>query len=353
MIDKLNKDIVLYGFGQFGKKVFHFLAERNFNIKAIVDLSQTGNYLNTPIITLDAASKDTGLRKFQLLVCIYRPGLNISDIIDELLSRNFEQVYHAGILVGLYPKVFNHYLLSSQEEMATNLVELSSTRKLLNDQKSINIFDEQIGLRSHLNFKGLSAPDLNSQYFPKDLPDFVFDWQNEVFCDIGAYNGDTYFQLVNECKGTLMHYIGFEPDESNYRELEQNLSKEKISWQIFQKGTEEKNTQLRFFSDGSTSSGLAENGNVVIDCICLDDFASKFDYMPTYFKMDIEGAELATLKGMEHIIRTYKPKLAVCIYHTPNHIWEIPLFLKSIQPNYTFDMRSHEYNGLDTVLYCY
>ena len=41
--------------------------------------------------------------------------------------------------------------------------------------------------------------------------------------------------------------------------------------------------------------------------------------------MDIEGAELDALNGAKATIRKHLPKLAVCLYHVQEHLWEIPL----------------------------
>lgn len=67
--------------------------------------------------------------------------------------------------------------------------------------------------------------------------------------------------------------------------------------------------------------------------------------------MDIEGSELEALKGAVHTIQRDKPKLAICIYHKPEDMTEIPLYIKSLVPEYKFYVRHHSNCWTDTVLY--
>jgi hypothetical protein len=61
-----------------------------------------------------------------------------------------------------------------------------------------------------------------------------------------------------------------------------------------------------------------------VECKRADDLF--LNYKPTYLKFDIEGAELAALKGWEKVIRTYYPKLAVSLSFTED-LWQICLYL--------------------------
>ena len=67
--------------------------------------------------------------------------------------------------------------------------------------------------------------------------------------------------------------------------------------------------------------------------------------------MDIEGAEIEALKGAEKTIKKYRPKLAICIYHEPDHLYRIPLIIKEMVPEYRIYIRHHSDTASETVCY--
>src|ERR1035438_409740 len=72
-------------------------------------------------------------------------------------------------------------------------------------------------------------------------------------------------------------------------------------------------TSRRFRAKGGDGARLAADGNVVVECIPIDDLL--FESAPTFIKMYIEGAELDALEGARHSIRTHRPILSICAYH--------------------------------------
>ena len=110
-------------------------------------------------------------------------------------------------------------------------------------------------------------------------------------------------------------------------------------------------TEKRLTFDGGVScnSAISELGNTTIQCVSIDNVLRGFN--PTRIKMDIESAEVEALKGAEKTIKTYKPDLSICVYHLPNHAWEIPLYLHNLNLGYRFYMRSYSESIMETVLY--
>jgi FkbM family methyltransferase len=84
----------------------------------------------------------------------------------------------------------------------------------------------------------------------------------------------------------------------------------------------------------------------------IDDLVARGD-LPRidFIKMDIEGAELEALKGSECVLRQFKPKMAITVYHSFKDFWIIPRFLHSLGLNYRFYLRHFTTHAEETVLF--
>lgn len=186
---------------------------------------------------------------------------------------------------------------------------------------------------------------VNRQYFEKGIISYG---ENEVFVDGGCLNYATAKQFLEECPSAKMIYA-FEPDpESAKRCKREAANAGPHEYRIIEKGLYSRNTKLHFKNMGNGCSGIAEEGEYAVKVCAIDQEI----HMPvTFMKMDIEGAELEALKGAAGTIRRYRPKLAICVYHKPEDIVEIPAYILELNPEYGLYLRHYSDNAGETVLY--
>ena len=145
------------------------------------------------------------------------------------------------------------------------------------------------------------------------------------------------------------YVYAFEPDNENIFACEGKLKRVcGENYTLIAKGLWSKETVLRFCSGKNVASCLSENGNLEIPVIDIDSIINE---KVTFIKMDIEGSECEALRGAKNIIKKYKPRLAISVYHKLEDIWEIPQLILELNPSYKLYLRHYSIAGDETVLY--
>lgn len=102
-------------------------------------------------------------------------------------------------------------------------------------------------------------------------------------------------------------------------------------------------------------SGQISPGGIAVDSFAMtsiDDYVAKKKLSRVnVIKMDIEGAEMAAIKGAEQVVREFKPRLAISVYHKPEDLWEIPHKLKEQNGNYRFYFGHHSPLEWESIYY--
>ena len=187
----------------------------------------------------------------------------------------------------------------------------------------------------------------NDQYFG---PDFMMYEDEEVFLDVGSCNLRDSIYLRDHCRHVKKVYA-FEPDLENYKVCERN--KETYQFpevELLPFGAWSEDTTLHFSAVGSGTSCVNDNGEISVSVRAIDHVIPEEEQV-TFIKMDIEGSELEALKGARHTIQRCKPKLAISLYHKPEDMTEIPLYIQSLVPEYKFYVRHHSNCYTETVFY--
>lgn len=89
-----------------------------------------------------------------------------------------------------------------------------------------------------------------------------------------------------------------------------------------------------------------------VSSISLDDYVEKAKlHRVDYIKMDIEGAEQVAIHGAESTIRKFRPKLAVAVYHNDDDLWQIPMLIKTVLPQYRLFFDHHSPYEWESFVY--
>lgn len=229
------------------------------------------------------------------------------------------------------------------EDIKTNFNKYQNIYSLLNDDISKNQFYNIINFRISydINFmRGFSTIE-HLQYFE----DFLNLGDNEVFIDIGGYDGFTSEEFIKRYPKYKSIHI-FEPEEE-IMQIAKNRLKNYKDINYYQFGVSNNEAELRFEKNG-VGSKISDTGSQVIKVVKLDDILNQ---KPTFIKMDIEGSESLAIEGMKNHILTAHPKLAISVYHKKDDFWKIPEQILEIRDDYNIYLRHYTEANAETIMF--
>ncbi len=371
VISKLRKTgVVIWGKGEIAKRFTKLLGDWNSSecIHGYCDsYTKESNslYLGKPLLSPKDAAEKFQKSTFIIASMYYEDIIKFISEDEDLkkikdncfISENFFNDYNLlyNWLMCFYNRDCNstdystptnfwaffdyYFMLEKKGELQT---KIHSTLSLLEDSDSLCVLKNRLfffltGDISYL--RKIPIASFSSEYFNTC---FSLDF-NESFFDCGAYDGDTIKAFIQFCNNEFNSITAFEPNLEFYNKAKDFVYKKGLQNRVMlvNAGTGYQPKQLNQNTEKSSDSD-----NTDFKIITLDNY---IDRRPSIIKMDIEGYELDTLKGAVNILSQYHPKLAICLYHLPQDLFEIPLFLSKF--SYKIQIRQHLGMMYDTVLY--
>jgi len=272
----------------------------------------------------------------------------------QLAALGCDVIVPFPLLYWAHPKEFLPYYL--QDEPQHVLEQKDDVRRALalwEDDASRAEYVAQVRFRLNADFDGLSHPVGHAQYFPEDL----YAWRNDEWVvDGGAYDGDSIREIVRRHADAFAHIIALEPDPGNFERLQATVAalapaiRGKISCRQLALASSAGTLHLDAMGTAASATSTAPGaGRITVPADRLDAVIG--NAVPTFIKLDIEGAEPDALLGARGAIERHGPVLAVCVYHQQDHLWRIPLMLREWRADYAFFLRPHNEEGWDLVCY--
>lgn len=179
-------------------------------------------------------------------------------------------------------------------------------------------------------------------------------WQpveQEIFLDAGCYDCATAIKFTQWCNNEYQFIYAFEPSKKSALHCMQVIGSYPIkNIHLINKGLWNK-SDIMFFGNEDQGFSIDHRGDERIEVTSIDNALQ--GKKVTFVKMDIEGSEMEALIGASETIKRHKPRIAVCIYHKPMDVLDIPSFLLHLVPEYRFYLRHYSFDMRETVLYAY
>ena len=339
-----EEDVYIWGTGQMGQWAAHLVYDMGGRVAAFIDNSAARWGATSEGIL--CISPDQLREKENPLVFI-GVGMSGAAVAAQLADMNVRRVLD---MPDFYLNtLFEDILSAHAAELAARVAVCFD---ILADDASRDVLLAK--LRGFLDFEpGFARQNYygdichSDQYFQNNLIRFT---ENSVLVDCGAYTGDTMQDFLR--RGLpFRKYIAYELNRRNYEKLQNNMNdaREGETGELiaYNCGVGERNEQI-YYDDVVSASSVSSTG-IPGEIVRMSDHLR--DEAVSFIKMDIEGAEMGALRGAEELIRRRRPDLAICVYHSISDLYEIPLYIHSIVPEYQLYLRHHTPVFCETVCY--
>lgn len=229
----------------------------------------------------------------------------------------------------------NAFINSWTEDHVNELRGLYNTE----DKETDLILSQIIEQRKMTEFSFVDAESMFGFHYKDYFWDVKLQPKDEqlTMVDCGAYQGDSLQRLFTLFGNKVRKAYAFEPDKENMRLLKTKMNLYN-NIECIEAGVSDEENIYRFESN-AMAGHLSEDGDTEVKVCRIDDVVQKV-YGRLCITIDVEGYEVAALKGAEEIIRKHRPYIIACLYHKPKDILEVPKMIREICPEYDFYLRA-------------
>lgn len=348
-LGKARNKVVLYGMGDGAEKIKRVLDDKGIAVTEIMasdEFVRGHNFLGYKVRRLSEIEDLYG-DDFVILTCF---GSQIPEVMEHIYNVAARHELYAPCVPVAGDGLFDSEYAKSHAD------EMKRVYKMLADEQSKRVFENVIRYKLTGKIDFLREVETPAE----EKFDLLNIGTEEVYVDLGAYNGDTVVEFLNETSLQFKKIYAMEPDVKNYRRMKRALYMIGAAlMECYNCGAWDEDTTVTFNLRGGRSGRVVpKDGEPRNPARFREVKMMKTDTMlrgepATYIKIDVEGSESHALEGARHTISEFRPKLNVALYHRNEDMFAIPMMIAEINRKYRFYMRHHPYiPDWDTNLYC-
>ena len=343
-LKETDKKIVLYGMGNGADKILS-VAER-YGIEISDFFASDGfvrghEFHGKRVLSYTETKEKYGKENIIVLLSF---ASSLPDVLENIYRIADECELYAPDVPVYGDEILNFEFYSS------NLDKINKARELFSDEESRRIYDNIIKYKLYgkISYLRDAESSLDEAY-----SDILKAESIEVSADLGAYNGDSIRELSRYAKN-LKKVVAFEPDRRNFRKLNEWASGVELNIEAHNLGAWSGEETLYFDGSGNRNASMTQNTSAFSDAInqrkkkIVEVKADSLDNIlcgagVDYVKYDVEGSEYEALLGSEKTIKSFSPSLLVSLYHRSADIFNLPIFIKEMNPAYSLYLRRFRY----------
>lgn len=264
---------------------------------------------------------------------------SLYDRINEIASRHV-------LLAPDVPVVGDG--LFTYEYAMENADKINKVYNLLADEKSKQVYSDVINFKISGKIKYLNSCTTPKQEIFESIVKLS---ENEIYVDLGAYNGDTVTEFIKAVHNNFNAIHAFEPNAKNFKKMFKNIAeKDNIAAVSFYNAAAWSSTGFLSFTKGEgRMSKACVDGEVLTPCYAVDDIVKE---NATLIKLDVEGAERKAILGAKRHIKN-GARVITALYHRNEDMFDIPLLIHELNPRLKLFVRHQLYiPAWETNLYC-
>lgn len=330
--DKLKAEkrpIYIYGMGDGALKIMAVFRKCGIQLKGIFasdDFVRGHSFEGYKVMKLSEVEE---IEEDFVVVLAFAAGYqSIVDRIHEIAEKHTLYVPDVPVTGGG---------LFTYDYCVQNAEKLQEVYDSLADDFSRKVYANIINFKISGDIKYLDAVTTPKAEIYRDI---IKPHMSETYVDLGAYNGDTIREVLEFTHGRYTGIYAVEPDKKNYKKLMKfvdGMNKvytyNSAAWCV--------DTELPFAAKAGRQSAISADSENLISARSVDSILGR--KAATIIKMDVEGFEREAIWGAAQTIARYSPKLMISLYHRNEDIFELPLLIKMLNPNYKLYIRHQLY----------
>lgn len=325
--------VYLFGINYWSKKLINII-----NIDAIIDdFADIQSYQNIPVYKSQQIHFS---EEIVIINCVL--DANTKSAYNKISKLGFKFIINYTELHYFDPNIPQHSSVVDTIQCYDKTL-LTKLYNNLYDDESKQVLTDIMSYRltGDLTYLTNYSYRPNDQYF-----DECMNYEEEIFVDAGGFDGDTAELFLKKHPKTTKYFF-LEP---NIKYIEKAKNRLKLFTQVeyIQLGASNKKDNLHFNSQNGSASTISQSGDAVIQVDTIDSIVCK---NASTIKMDIEGHELKAIEGAKETIKKSHPKLAICVYHKGEDIYQVFNKIMNIRDDYMIYLRHYSESFIETVMY--